>query len=92
MPAIEAQSNHTIPSTEIPATANDFNGPTVLITANAESNTQALAEDPSNLEIANETTIPQTEEELPLIDAEDTDRPENSHGGRDNDFGKHTFR
>ncbi len=82
-------------STEIQATANDIDGPTVLITANAESNTQGFAEDPSNLELANETTIPQTEEDLPLIDAdsqsEDTGRPENNHGGRDNDFGKHTF-
>ncbi len=94
MPAIGAQSNHTISSTEMQATANDIDGPTVLITANVESNAQALVEDPSNLELTNETTIPQREEELPLIDAdiqsEDTGRSENSHVGRDDGFGKHS--
>ncbi len=93
--AIKAQSNPTISSIDVPATVNDFEGPTVLISANAEPNTETPVEGPSNLDFDNQITTPQIEEELPYIDAdsqsEDTGRPENSHGGRDNDFGKPTF-
>ncbi len=89
------QSNSTISSTEVPATTNDFDGPTVLNTANAEPNTEAPVEGPSNLELANETTIPQTEEELPFIDAdnqsEDAGSPENSHVTRNNGLGKYSL-
>ncbi len=95
VPAIEEQSNPTIPSTDIPATANDFESPTLLTSTNAEPNTEAPTEDPSNLEMANETTTPQTEEELPFIDADsqsdDTGRPDNSLVARYNHFGKHNF-
>ncbi len=94
-PAIEAQSNPTIASTEISTTINDFDGPTVLNTANAEPNTEGPTEDPSNLELANEITTPPTEEEIPFIDAdnqsEDVGRPENSHLTRDNDLGKYSL-
>ncbi len=93
--AVEAQSNSTMSSIDEPATTNDFEGPTVLISANAEPNTEAPVEDPPNLEFGNETTTPETEEELPYIDAEsqskDTGRPENSYVGRDDDFGKQVF-
>ncbi len=45
------------------------------------------------MELANETTTPQTEEVVPLIDADsqsdDGGRPENSNVARDNGFGKH---
>ncbi len=94
-PAIAAQSNPTISSTEISTTTNDFHGSTVLNTANAEPNTEAPAEDPSNLELANEITTPPTEEEIPFIDAdnqsEDAGRPENSHLTSDNDLGKYSL-
>ncbi len=66
-----------------------------MITVNAEPNTEAPIEDPSNLELANETTTPQTEEEIPFIDAEnpseDAGRPENSHLTSDNDLGKYSL-
>ncbi len=91
--AIKAQSNPTISSIDEPATTNNFEGPTVLISANAEPNTETPAEGPSNLQLTNETTTPQTEEQLPFIDAdiqsEDTGRPENSYVGRNDDFSKH---
>ncbi len=94
-PAIEAQPNPTISSTVIPATTDEFDGPTALNTANAEPNTEAPTEDPSNLDLANEITTPATEEELPFIDAEnpseDAGRPENSHLTSDNDLGKHSL-
>ncbi len=94
-PAIEVQSNPTISSTEISTTTTDFHGSTVLNTANAEPNTEAPTEDPSNLELANEITTPQTEEEIPFIDAEnpseDAGRPENSYLTRDNDLGKYSL-
>ncbi len=63
--AVEAQSNPTISSIDEPATLNDFEGPTVLISAIAEPNTEAPVEGPSNLQLTNETTTPQIEEELP---------------------------
>ncbi len=66
-----------------------------MITANAEPNTDGLAEDPSRLELANETTTPQTEEELPFIDgdsqSDDGGRPESSNVATDIDFGKHSI-
>ncbi len=51
--AVEAQSNPTISSMDVPATINDFEGPTVLISANAEPNTEAPAADPSSLGLGN---------------------------------------
>ncbi len=61
-----------------------------MITANAEPNTEDLAEDPSN-----EIKTPPTEEEIPFIDAdnqsEDAGRPENIHLTRDNDLGKYSL-
>ncbi len=77
--AIEAQSNPTISSTDVPATLS-----TVLISANAEPNTEAPGKDPPNLELCNEATTPQTEEKLPFIDT-------GSYVARDIDFGKQVF-
>ncbi len=94
-PAIEAQSNPAISSTEISTTTNDFHGPTVLNTANAEQNPEGPTENPSNLELANEITTNPTEEEIPFIDAdnqsEDAGRPENSLLTRNNDLGKYSL-
>ncbi len=94
-PAIEAQSNPTIPNTEMPAITSNSDGPTVLNTANAEQNTEGPTEDPSNLELANEITTPPTEGEIPFIDAdnqsEDAGRPENSHLTRDYGLGKYSL-
>ncbi len=67
-----------------------------MITVNAEPNTEAPIEDPSNLELANETTTPHTEEVVPFIDADsqsdDGGRPENSNVARDNGSGKHSVK
>ncbi len=87
--AVEAQSNPTISSMDEPATINDFEGPTVLISANAEPNTEAPAEGPSNLQLTNETTTPQIEEEPPYIDADSQSEDTGSYVARDIDFGTH---
>ncbi len=87
--SIKTQSNSTISSIDVPATVTDFEGPTVLLSPKAEPNTEAPAEDTSNLELGNETTTPQTEEKLPFIDADIQSENSGSYVGRDIDFGKH---
>ncbi len=87
--AVEAQSNPTISCMDEPAALNNFEGPTVLISANAEPNTEAPVEGPSYVNLGKETQI---EEEVPYIDAdiqsEGAGRPEDSHIARDIEFGK----
>ncbi len=89
--AIEVQSNPIRSSIDEPAITNDFEGPTVLISANAEQNTEALVEDTSNLELGNKATTPQIEEELPYINADIQSEDTGSYVARDIDFGKHVF-